>query len=364
MWHGRGLLVVNVILALAMVACGGAERAPASSRASGSTPAESAERSTKGTAAAEIAGTTSITTSSNVATAASAMADSGLADPTALQLFSRRVTAATDDVSAALINTATRYCDSADSKVDTGNGSVVTAFDDVDPLGASVGDAMIETFNQCRVGNAILSGDTSYRLVSVTGMPFTLGIWSFTSSRSNDITTKIGASVSVHQGTETAVTEMNGAGEFVRNTTGSSTHNTTTGAAPLVMSRQYTVRTTTNNAIGSTEREFSIAHSNSAEGDTISVTTRPLVSTRVRGAPVALPAGAVIHSLANYNSGAIRVTESTPGGASVTSLVTVQPDGSARVERDLNGDGVAEQVFPSLPWAQLGDLHIRLDGAP
>lgn len=363
MRYARGLIWVAPSLAL-ITACGGAEREPTSTHARGSAPAEGTDRSASSSAALELVGVSATTPSANVVQVMNAMADAGFGDAAAQLLFSRRASAAANDVSAAVINTTTRYCDSADATIDTGNGDVVTTFDDVDPLGASVGDAMIETFNQCRVGNAILNGNTSYRLVSMTGMPFTLGIWSFTSTRSADVTTRIGASVSVHQGTETAITEMNGAGEFVRNTTGSSTHTTTTGAAPLVMSRQYTVRTTTNNATGVSTRTFNITHNNSAAGNTISATTQPLVSTRFRGAPVALPAGAVINSLSHYTSGAIRVAESMPGGASATSLITVQPDGSARVERDLNGDGVAEQVFPALPWAQLGDLHLRFDSAP
>lgn len=243
------------------------------------------------------------------------------------------------------VTTATIFC-GADPTADTGNGSIITVRDDVDPPGTSTGDTVKVTFTDCNQFGRMINGSRTYTVVNASGTPGPGAVFALETTRSADMTTVStrGTRLSVN----TAAAKISSTGTVVTATNSGDGTDTMTlvGGTPDSNARTFSAESTHDSSNQTFTRSFKSTSKSTTQGDQTVETITPLSG--VAGAPPT--AGVIKISIVNPTANVNRIT-----------TVTALPGGLVKIEVDNNGDGVIDSTV-EVPWSGLIGIGIGSGG--
>lgn len=244
-----------------------------------------------------------------------------------------------------VVTTTTIFC-GADPAADTGNGSIVTVRDDVDPPGTSTGDTVKVTFNDCNQFGRVISGSRTYTVVNATGTPGPGAVFALETTRSGDITTVSTRGTRVSVNTAAAKISSTGTVVTAANTGDGTDTVTPVGGTPDVRTRTFSTDSTQDSSNQTFTRSFKSTSKSTTQGDQTVETITPLSG--VIGAPPT--AGVIKISIVNPAANVNQIT-----------TITALPGGLVRIEVDNNGDGVIDSTV-EVPWTGLIGIGIGVGG--
>lgn len=255
----------------------------------------------------------------------------------------------TASVGTQAVTTTTFFCSSPATattpagSVDTGNGSVTTVRDDVDPAGPSTGDKVTVTFDACVRFGRTINGTRSFEYVAVTGQPFVTTPWTLSTTRSNNETIAYAARTVVMSGTSSVVADSPDATIVNRKVTGTSTQTTTpTAGAAVTRTRTFTISTTRNAATQTFTTSANVSSTGPGGSNAIETTT---------------PITGSLGFFTPPTAGVIKITNTSTTVPPVTRIttITILAGGQAQLDVDSNGDGIIDTTT-TVPWTGLFGL--------
>lgn len=292
----------------------------------------------------ESATTTIASTSLQLETVA-LMTGSTSGDPTSLEgvIEAQQVAEfATADFTGLALTTTTVFC-GTDPAVDTGNGSITTARDDVDPPGTSTGDSVTVTFTNCNQFGRVIAGSRSYTVKTASGTPGA-GAFTLDTTRTADVTST--STRGARKDVSTANTTIGDTGTVLSVVSSGTSNNTFTPTGGVADTRTATFNTDSkqDQTTQTFTRSFKSSSQSTAGGTNSIETTTPLSGT-IGSAPTA---------------GVIRISATDPV-TNVTRITTITalPGDLVRIDVDQNGDGVIDSTTET-SWS--GIIGIGLGG--